>query len=680
MATPCAQLFLAEDDAARGATGYLVGWNPHSFMCTACAIVPRSAATLDALDAALAALLTRPSFREMSEHCGGAPSVLGVVLPRGADMDVAMRARAETAELWLTVDAGGQHSWPSLRTVHCCGCRHRAPLQLFLFRRGRHDGEWRPRVSIHALWDDALAAHHPSSHPDENAAPGAASSHGMPGTSSLAITLRHVSCSGEWQRALLAALASHAGGKPGGGCRGCCHRMNRAFLRLCLAIMAPCLLVLRALAAASLHLLRLESLPLLSPCRWSYAARQAEARLLRATHWPHRFRDADATPLWRPGARLERIHTYGELTCGVIDAALGCCLAAALVHWRVEICALAGATQMAVHEEWLPGLVHWLMGVDPGGFKLNENLNAALGGCVLAMLRAWHGALASILSLLPPPPSMYLLTLVPGTCLGASVGVAIASDVLAFSCVHLLVLHRAIATLYAAYLSALYSLFNLFRGTKYNVLRQRVDSCDYDTEQLLLGTLFFTVLVFLFPTVGAYCVLSTILWLAVLAIQSVLMALLLLLEDFPWFELLQFVVAPGSLHSGVRFRPLPPPAAAKTAAAHATTEAATACFVLEPPLASLGPCFARHRSVGATLLDHGSAGSLLSCLLLGRDLLPSPAREVLLERPPRRSQDRSLAARQRTLSEFWWLLKEAVLGSSQPATTAASSMAKSKDA
>ena len=147
------------------------------------------------------------------------------------------------------------------------------------------------------------------------------------------------------------------------------------------------------------------------------------------------------------------------------------------MHWRVEICALAGATQMAVHEEWLPGLVHWLMGVDPGGFKLNENLNVALGGCVLAMLRAWHGALASILSLLPPPPSMYLLTLVPGTCLGASVGVAIASDVLAFSCVHLLVLHRAIATLYAAYLSALYSLFNLFRGTKYNVLRQRVDSC-----------------------------------------------------------------------------------------------------------------------------------------------------------------------------------------------------------
>ena len=41
----------------------------------------------------------------------------------------------------------------------------------------------------------------------------------------------------------------------------------------------------------------------------------------------------------------------------------------------------------------LPGLVRWLMGVDPGGFKLNENLNVALGSCVLMLLRAWRDAL-----------------------------------------------------------------------------------------------------------------------------------------------------------------------------------------------------------------------------------------------------------------------------------------------
>jgi hypothetical protein len=45
-------------------------------------------------------------------------------------------------------------------------------------------------------------------------------------------------------------------------------------------------------------------------------------------------------------------------------------------------------------------------------------------------------------------------------------------------------LYRVIAFFYAGYMAALYSLFNLFRGRKFNELRQRVDSCDYDHEQV----------------------------------------------------------------------------------------------------------------------------------------------------------------------------------------------------
>ena len=41
-------------------------------------------------------------------------------------------------------------------------------------------------------------------------------------------------------------------------------------------------------------------------------------------------------------------------------------------------------------------------------------------------------------------------------------------------------------------------------GKKYNVLRDRLDSCDYDLDQLLLGTILFTLLFFLIPTVIVY--------------------------------------------------------------------------------------------------------------------------------------------------------------------------------
>lgn len=41
-------------------------------------------------------------------------------------------------------------------------------------------------------------------------------------------------------------------------------------------------------------------------------------------------------------------------------------------------------------------------------------------------------------------------------------------------------------------------------GKRYNVLRNRIDSWDYDVDQLLFGTILFTLVAFLFPTVLVY--------------------------------------------------------------------------------------------------------------------------------------------------------------------------------
>lgn len=41
-------------------------------------------------------------------------------------------------------------------------------------------------------------------------------------------------------------------------------------------------------------------------------------------------------------------------------------------------------------------------------------------------------------------------------------------------------------------------------GKRFNVLRNRLDSWDYDIDQLLLGTILFTLVAFLYPTVLTY--------------------------------------------------------------------------------------------------------------------------------------------------------------------------------
>uniref|UniRef100_A0A0N5AWU4 7TM_GPCR_Srx domain-containing protein n=1 Tax=Syphacia muris TaxID=451379 RepID=A0A0N5AWU4_9BILA len=51
---------------------------------------------------------------------------------------------------------------------------------------------------------------------------------------------------------------------------------------------------------------------------------------------------------------------------------------------------------------------------------------------------------------------------------------------------------------------AVCSLWRVFRGRKYNPLRKRVDSLQLDSRQLFIATLFFTILLFLYPTVIIY--------------------------------------------------------------------------------------------------------------------------------------------------------------------------------
>ena len=56
----------------------------------------------------------------------------------------------------------------------------------------------------------------------------------------------------------------------------------------------------------------------------------------------------------------------------------------------------------------------------------------------------------------------------------------------------------------------LLSLLRVFRGKKWDTLRNRVDDAEYDSEQLLLSTLLLTILVFLYPTVTVYYLLFCI--------------------------------------------------------------------------------------------------------------------------------------------------------------------------
>lgn len=110
--------------------------------------------------------------------------------------------------------------------------------------------------------------------------------------------------------------------------------------------------------------------------------------------------------------------------------------------------------------------------------------------------------------------------------------------------------------LYCLKIYGLSSLWRLFRGKKWNVLRQRVDSCSYDLDQLFIGTLLFTILVFLLPTTALYYLVFTLLRLLVITVQGLIHLLVDLINSLPLYSLGLRLCRPYRLAAGVKFRVL----------------------------------------------------------------------------------------------------------------------------
>ena len=125
--------------------------------------------------------------------------------------------------------------------------------------------------------------------------------------------------------------------------------------------------------------------------------------------------------------------------------------------------------------------------------------------------------------------------------------IAMLSDLLSLLTVHVYSFYVASAKIYHWQLTIIVSLFHLFRGKKHNVLRDRIDSCDYDLDQLLLGTILFTLLAFLLPTVLVFYFTFAFSRMAIISLRALLDASLACLNHFPLFALMLRIKDPRRL-------------------------------------------------------------------------------------------------------------------------------------
>ncbi|XP_074040886.1 phosphatidylinositol glycan anchor biosynthesis class Q isoform X2 [Leptinotarsa decemlineata] len=184
----------------------------------------------------------------------------------------------------------------------------------------------------------------------------------------------------------------------------------------------------------------------------------------------------------------------------------------------------------------LKGLLLYLMG-SPIGLKLNYAFNKSLGQFFFYHISLWR---IFLLGLQPLFVAYFRLLVLPGA-LGLSFQISMISDLISITTFHVYCIYVYATRLFSLQLMGLRSLWKLFIGRKYNPLRNRVDSCQYSQNQLFIGTLGFTILLFLLPTTTLYYTVFSSFRLVILFIEELSWRMRYFLNTIPVYVIFLWI-------------------------------------------------------------------------------------------------------------------------------------------
>lgn len=284
----------------------------------------------------------------------------------------------------------------------------------------------------------------------------------------------------------------------------------------------------------------------------SATAQQVDIRLQQFCYWPIQYvKLRGRKDNWESvtNSHPDYIRFYNSLWLVANDVIIGIALGSYIIDNANWVASQISTVLTGWTVEGLQRTISWLMDDWPAGLKLNKELAAFLGDLFLWVIENWAGFIGNLQPYLPHV--IYIIGC--SSFAGASLPIALFSDLLSVLTIHIYSFYIASARIFNWQLSIIISLFHLFRGKKRNVLRNRIDSCDYDLDQLLLGTILFTVLFFLLPTVIVFYLTFASARMLIICMKAALDTYLAFLNHFPLFALMLRVKDSSRLPGGIRF-------------------------------------------------------------------------------------------------------------------------------
>ncbi|KXN70111.1 Gpi1-domain-containing protein [Conidiobolus coronatus NRRL 28638] len=195
-------------------------------------------------------------------------------------------------------------------------------------------------------------------------------------------------------------------------------------------------------------------------------------------------------------------------------------------------------------------IVSWLKEY-PVGLKLNSKLAYFLSRLFSWSIINWNSLLLTTLK--PHCPDLIGLIGFFGF-IGLSFCLSLSCDILSVSLLHTHWFYLVARKIFYWHQAVLISLYYLFLGKKWNPLRQRVDLGDYRSGHIIIGSILFTFLIFLFPSILIYYTTFTLGWVLIYCSQGVFIFFINCLNLLPVWGYLARFYHPQKFYTGIKLK------------------------------------------------------------------------------------------------------------------------------
>ncbi|KAN0066021.1 pig-Q [Thecaphora frezii] len=236
------------------------------------------------------------------------------------------------------------------------------------------------------------------------------------------------------------------------------------------------------------------------------------------------------------------------------DIILGYAARQVLLHHHAAVAAWLGAGFQRVFLDDVLRLLAWLCAW-PAGLKLNTELALFWHDAYATLVTVWCDT--AVQGYAPRFETVVCLVSISSRLGGATMALCVLSDCLSLYTLHVTLLYGCARRTFRLLITVVLALSDLFRGKKRNALRGgRLDEASYDLDQLLLGTILFTLCAFLMPTCYVFYLAFAVLRLAVVLTQAATETVVATLNHLPLFAMMLCVKDPKRVPKGVCLVPL----------------------------------------------------------------------------------------------------------------------------